>query len=63
MIVDASHALLQKRTGAIHLSAGLHSIRVRYFNVLFGGVVRLTWAVGSRPEQIVPTEVLLPSAR
>lgn len=63
MIVDATHAIFQKRTGVIHLSAGLHSIRVRYFNVLFGGVVKLTWAVGTRPEQIVPTEVLLPPAR
>jgi hypothetical protein len=61
MIVDARHALLQKRSGVIHLNAGLHSIRVRYFNVLFGGSVRLTWVLRGRPEQDIPTEVLVPS--
>jgi hypothetical protein len=61
MIVDARHALLQKRSGVIHLNAGLHSIRVRYFNVLFGGSVRLTWVLRGRPEQVIPTEVLVPS--
>ena len=61
VIVDASHALLQKRSGVIHLNAGLHSIRVRYFNVLFGGSVRLTWVLRGRPEQVIPTEVLVPS--
>jgi hypothetical protein len=60
MIVDARHALLQKRSGVIHLNTGLHSIRVRYFNVLFGGSVRLSWTVRGRPEQIIPTEMLVP---
>lgn len=61
VVVDVTHVLLQKRTGAINLTAGLHSIRVRYFNLLFGGSVRLSWTVRGRPEQIVPTEVLIPA--
>jgi len=60
VVVDVTHALLQKRTGMIKLSSGLHPIRVRYFNLLFGGSVRLSWIVTGRPEQIVPAEVLIP---
>jgi len=59
-IVDASHFLLQKRSGVIHLNAGLHSIRIHYFNLLFGGLVRLSWTVRGRPEQVIPAEVLVP---
>ena len=36
VVVDVSHLLLQKGTGTINLSAGLHPIQVRYFNTLFG---------------------------
>jgi hypothetical protein len=61
IVVDVTHALLQKRTGTIHLSRGLHPIRVRYLNVLFGGSVKLSWTETGRPEQIVPTEVLIPT--
>ena len=61
IVVDVTHALLQKKTGAIHLSRGLHPIRVRYLNVLFGGSVKLSWTETGRPEQIVPTEVLIPT--
>jgi len=39
VVVDVTHAFLQKRTGTIKLSSGLHPIRVRYFNILFGGSV------------------------
>jgi hypothetical protein len=60
VVVDATHVLLQKTTGEIHLSAGLHPIRVRYFNLMFGGSVRLSWIRTGRPEQTVPTEVLVP---
>jgi hypothetical protein len=62
MIVDAQRALLQKRIGMIHLRAGPHSIRVRYFNMLFGGSVKLSWVLRGRPEQVVPTEVFVPPA-
>ena len=62
VVVDVTHVLLQKRTGAINLAAGLHSIRVRYFNSLFGGSVRLSWIVRGRPEQTVPTELLIPAS-
>jgi hypothetical protein len=60
IVVDVTRVLLQKRTGTIHLSPGLHPIRVRYFNVLFGGSVKLSWTETGRPEQTVPTEVLVP---
>jgi hypothetical protein len=60
-IVDVSrNALLQERSQTVHLSAGLHPIRVRYFNLLFGGIVKLSWTEIGRPKQIVPNEVLLP---
>jgi len=60
VVVDVSHVLLEKRTGAVNLSAGLHPIEVRYFNLLFGGSIRLSWMQTGRPEQIVPAEVLVP---
>jgi hypothetical protein len=60
MVVDARQALLQKKTGTITLTAGLHPIQVRYFNVLFGGSVRLSWIQTGHPEQIVPEKVLVP---
>jgi hypothetical protein len=60
IVVDASHNLLQKRTGTINLPPGLHPIQVRYFNTLFGGSIRLSWMQTGRPEQIVPAEVLIP---
>jgi hypothetical protein len=62
VVVDVMHVLLQKRTGAIKLAAGLHPIRVRYFNSLFGGSVHLSWTVTGRPEQIVPPDVLIPAS-
>jgi hypothetical protein len=59
-LVDASHALLQRQSGTIHLGEGSHAIRVRYFNVLFGGSIKLFWTTPDRPEQIIPSDVLLP---
>jgi PA14 domain len=62
-VVDASKGpILQKRMGKIALSPGLHSIRVRYFNVLFGGLAKLSWAAPGGSEEIVPAEVLIPPA-
>jgi len=61
MVVDVTHGpILQERAGAINLSAGLHPIRVRYLNTLFGGSVKLSWTLTGRPKEIVPSEVLLP---
>lgn len=54
--------LLTKKTGTIHLKEGLHPVRVRYVNLLFGGSVKLSWSMTGRPEQIVPSEVLLPTS-
>ena len=63
VVVDVSNGpILSKKTSTISLSPGLHPIRVRYFNILFGGSVRLSWIATGRPEQIVPTEVLVPPA-
>jgi hypothetical protein len=63
VVVDASTVLLQKVSGTINLSQGFHSIHVKYFNILFGGSVKLFWTPPGRPEQIVSTEVLRPASR
>jgi hypothetical protein len=60
IVVDASHSLRQEKNQTITLSTGLHSIRVRYFNRLLGGSVKLWWTLLGRPRQIVPNEVLVP---
>ncbi len=62
LVVDASKVLLQKITGTIHLTPGPHAIRVRYFNIILGGSVRLFWTPPGGSEQIVPSDVLRPSA-
>ena len=60
-LVDVLHgAVFQRRSGTIRLTRGEHAVRVRYINVLFGGSVRLWWRHATRPDQIVPTEVLVP---
>lgn len=61
-IVDATTVLLQKQTGALELASGFHAIHVKYFNILFGGSVRLFWTPPGHPEQIVPAQVLRPAA-
>ena len=60
-VVDVSRGpFLQKQTGEIHLAPGLHPVSVRYFNLLFGGLVKLSWSISNGPEEIVPSEVLIP---
>ncbi|KAF5409455.1 MAG: hypothetical protein Udaeo2_04090 [Candidatus Udaeobacter sp.] len=51
----------RKKSETIVLSTGLHPIRVRYFNRLLGGSVKLWWTLIGRPRQIVPNEVLVPA--
>jgi hypothetical protein len=64
VVVDVSQgALLLEKEGAIHLSPGLHPIRVRYLNKLFGGSVKLSWSLTGRPKEIVPSQVLVPEER
>ena len=64
VVVDVSQSpLLLERSGAIHLSPGLHPIRVRYLNKLFGGSVKLSWSLTGRPREIVPSQVLVPEER
>jgi PA14 domain len=60
LIVDASHSAGAEKSQTTVLARGRHSIRVRYFNLLFGGSVKLWWTLIGRPRQIVPNEVLLP---
>lgn len=59
-VVDARYALFREREQTISLSHGLHSIRVRYFNLMFGGSVKLWWTLLGRPRQILPNENLVP---
>jgi hypothetical protein len=61
MVVDARRSLLQEKERTISLTRGLHSIRVRYYNELFGGSVKLWWTLLGRPRQIVPNEALIPA--
>lgn len=62
VVVDVSHdAVLQKKSGSVELSSGTHPIRVRYFNALFGGLIKLWWTPPDRSEEIVPREVLVPA--
>jgi PA14 domain-containing protein len=63
VVVDASQGpAMQKRAGLAVLSPGLHPIRIRYFNPLFGGLVKLSWTGPGGREEIVPNEVLVPPA-
>jgi hypothetical protein len=61
-VVDATHSLFQEKEQSISLTRGVHSIRVRYFNLLFGGSVKLWWTLLGRPRQILPNEVLVPAS-
>ena len=63
IVVDAIHVLLQERDSRVYLARGLHAIRVRYLNVMFGGSIKLSWTETGRPKQVVPSEVLLPPAQ
>jgi hypothetical protein len=62
LVVDATHSLFQEKEQSISLTRGVHSIRVRYFNLLFGGSVKLWWTLLGRPRQILPNEVLVPAS-
>ena len=62
MVVDAMKGpVLTRKNETVTLQPGLHPIRVRYWNALFGGSVRLTWGTDGRPEEVVPSDVLIPS--
>jgi hypothetical protein len=59
-IVDATHSLYREKEQSISLTKGLHTIRVRYFNLMFAGSVKVWWTLLGRPRQILPTESLIP---
>jgi len=40
--------------------AGTYPIEIRYFNDLYGGMIRVLWAPPGQPEQIIPPDVLRP---
>ena len=62
LVIDNSgrHGV-QERSGGIWLSGGPHRLRLRYFNELFGGSVRLLWTPPESDRETVPTTVLRPS--
>ena len=61
MVVNAMEGpVLTRRTGTINLQSGRHPIRIRYWNALFGGSVKLTWSTVGRSEDVVPDAVLIP---
>jgi fibro-slime domain-containing protein len=59
LVVDngGEHAAIQK-SGLVNLTQGKHTIRVRYFNSQFSGVLKLFWTPPGGHLQIVPSEVL-----
>jgi hypothetical protein len=61
VVDDSKGPILQRKSGSIELSSGRHSIRVRYFNALFGGLIKLWWTAPGQSEEIVPREVLVPA--
>ncbi|MBM3335033.1 hypothetical protein FJY63_10270, partial [Candidatus Sumerlaeota bacterium] len=40
--------------------AGTYPIEIRYFNDLYGGMIRALWTPPGQPEQIIPPDVLRP---
>ena len=61
LVVDARRdSVFTKRVGMIDLTRGSHTIRLRYFNLLFGGSVKLFWTPPEHVEQIVPSDILRP---
>jgi hypothetical protein len=64
VVVDVSKGpILQKQMGSINLSPGLHSVRLKYFNLMFGGLVRWSWIGPAHVEEIVPSEILIPPSQ
>lgn len=62
-LIDLLHGpAFERRSATVRLSKGEHAVRIRYINVLFGGSVHFWWRHATRPDQIVPEEVLLPRA-
>jgi hypothetical protein len=62
LVVDArKDSVFTKRAGTINLTRGWHTVRLRYFDVLFGGLVKLLWIQPGHIEQVVPSDVLRPS--
>jgi hypothetical protein len=59
-VVDASQSVGQEKNQTIVLSTGRHSIRVRYFNRLADGSVKLWWTLLGRPRRIIPHQAFTP---
>jgi len=61
VVVDngGQHGVLTRR-GEVELSEGTHELRLRYFNMIFGGMVRMLWEPPGGPVGPVPAERLSP---
>ncbi len=54
---DGPHGA-EERSGPIALAAGLHPIRIAYFNATGGAALKLSWQGPGRPKQEVPASAL-----
>jgi hypothetical protein len=59
-LIDATKRAFEEKNGRKFLRAGLHPIRIGYFNDLFGGLVHVWWTLTGRPKEIIPSEALVP---
>jgi hypothetical protein len=62
IVVDngGAHAV-RSRSGSVRLSRGTHAVRIRYFNQLFGGRMRLTWDPPDGPPGPIPAHLIAPA--
>lgn len=55
---DGVHGVRPTATGSIRLKAGLHPIRLNYFNAIGGWGLEVTWKGPTFEEQLIPDAVL-----
>ena len=61
VLADWSGHSQRRSAGTLPLSAGRHSIEVRYYNGHFGGSLALMWSSSAMSEEIIPKRVLYPN--
>jgi hypothetical protein len=62
-VIDNSGMHGEQRAAAnVHLGAGRHDVRVRYFDAGYGALLRLLWSAPGLPETPVPAGALLSEA-
>jgi arylsulfatase A-like enzyme len=52
---------VRTRTGSIQLAKGMHPVRIRYFNEVLGGKMRMLWKPPGATAETVPARVLTPT--